>query len=43
MNQDAVYRLFVSTYHPNPNVHKQAELNIRNVSSKSFSLNSTLT
>lgn len=31
MDQDAVYQLFVSTYHPDPNVHKQAELNIRNV------------
>lgn len=32
MDQNAVYQLFVSTYHPDPNVHKQAELNIRNVS-----------
>lgn len=31
MDQNAVYQLFVSTYHPDPNVHKQAELNIRNV------------
>ncbi|GAA5795592.1 hypothetical protein HPULCUR_000953 [Helicostylum pulchrum] len=34
MNQDAVYRLFVSTYHPIPSVHKQAELNIRNIESQ---------
>ncbi|KAG2225799.1 hypothetical protein INT45_007043 [Circinella minor] len=31
MDQNAVYQLFVSTYHPDPNVHKQAELNIRNI------------
>jgi hypothetical protein len=32
MDQNTVYQLFVATYHPDPNVHKQAELNIRNVS-----------
>ncbi|KAI9492090.1 armadillo-type protein [Zychaea mexicana] len=31
MDQNAVYQLFVSTYHPDPNVHKQAELSIRNI------------
>ncbi|KAI9256941.1 putative nonsense-mediated mRNA decay protein [Sporodiniella umbellata] len=31
MDQDTVYQLFVATYHPDPNVHKQAELNIRNI------------
>ncbi|KAI8376325.1 armadillo-type protein [Radiomyces spectabilis] len=31
MDQNAVYQLFVATYHPDPNVHKQAELNIRNL------------
>ncbi|KAI8645751.1 armadillo-type protein [Parasitella parasitica] len=31
MDQNAVYQLFVSTYHPDPNIHKQAEINIRNV------------
>ncbi|KAI8394007.1 armadillo-type protein [Radiomyces spectabilis] len=31
MDQNAVYQLFVATYHPDPNVHKQAELNIRGV------------
>ncbi|CEP12645.1 hypothetical protein [Parasitella parasitica] len=31
MDQNAVYQLFVSTYHPDPNVHKQAEINIRNI------------
>lgn len=31
MDQNTVYQLFVATYHPDPNVHKQAELNIRNV------------
>jgi hypothetical protein len=31
MDQNSVYQLFVATYHPDPNVHKQAELNIRNV------------
>jgi hypothetical protein len=34
MDQNAVYQLFVATYHPDPNVHKQAELNIRNVKNK---------
>ncbi|KAK4514985.1 uncharacterized protein ATC70_002594 [Mucor velutinosus] len=34
MDQNAVYQLFVSTYHPDPNVHKQAELNIRNFESQ---------
>ncbi|KAI8100099.1 armadillo-type protein [Halteromyces radiatus] len=29
MDQNSVYQLFVATYHPDPNVHKQAELNIR--------------
>lgn len=33
MDQNTAYQLFVATYHPDPNVHKQAELNIRNVSS----------
>jgi hypothetical protein len=32
MDQNTVYQLFVATYHPDPNVHKQAELNIRGVS-----------
>jgi hypothetical protein len=32
MDQNTAYQLFVATYHPDPNVHKQAELNIRNVS-----------
>lgn len=40
MDQNAVYQLFVSTYHPDPNVHKQAELNIRNVSTCFYSGNS---
>ncbi|KAI8335415.1 armadillo-type protein [Chlamydoabsidia padenii] len=31
MDQNSVYQLFVATYHPDPNVHKQAELNIRSV------------
>ncbi|KAF7728772.1 hypothetical protein EC973_005610 [Apophysomyces ossiformis] len=31
MDQNTVYQLFVATYHPDPNVHKQAELNIRNI------------
>ncbi|KAI7906287.1 armadillo-type protein [Cokeromyces recurvatus] len=31
MDQNSVYQLFVATYHPDPNVHKQAELNIRNI------------
>jgi hypothetical protein len=31
MDASTVYQLFVSTYHPDPNVHKQAELNIRGV------------
>jgi hypothetical protein len=31
MDQNTVYQLFVATYHPDPNIHKQAELNIRNV------------
>ncbi|KAI8976256.1 armadillo-type protein [Pilobolus umbonatus] len=34
MDQNAVYQLFVATYHPDPSVHKQAELNIRNIESK---------
>ncbi|RUS23108.1 armadillo-type protein [Endogone sp. FLAS-F59071] len=29
MDLSTVYQLFVATYHPDPNVHKQAELNIR--------------
>ncbi|KAI8359819.1 armadillo-type protein [Blakeslea trispora] len=33
MDQNTVYQLFVATYHPDPNVHKQAELNIRNIES----------
>ncbi|SAM02255.1 hypothetical protein [Absidia glauca] len=31
MDQNTVYQLFVATYHPDPNVHKQAELNIRGI------------
>jgi hypothetical protein len=31
MDQNAVYQLFVATYNPDPNIHKQAELNIKNV------------
>ncbi|KAG2183579.1 hypothetical protein INT43_006585 [Umbelopsis isabellina] len=31
MDANTVYQLFVSTYHPDPNVHKQAELNIRGI------------
>ncbi|CAO0791888.1 unnamed protein product [Mucor circinelloides] len=31
MDQNTAYQLFVATYHPDPNVHKQAELNIRNI------------
>ncbi|KAI9277967.1 armadillo-type protein [Umbelopsis sp. AD052] len=31
MDASTVYQLFVSTYHPDPNVHKQAELNIRGI------------
>ncbi|CEP15700.1 hypothetical protein [Parasitella parasitica] len=31
MDQNTAYQLFVATYHPDPSVHKQAELNIRNV------------
>ncbi|CAO3652340.1 unnamed protein product [Cunninghamella blakesleeana] len=34
MDQNSVYQLFVSTYNPNPNVHKQAELNIRSIESQ---------
>ncbi|KAI9304897.1 armadillo-type protein [Cunninghamella echinulata] len=30
MDQNTIYQLFVATYHPDPNVHKQAELSIRN-------------
>ncbi|KAI9022225.1 armadillo-type protein [Phycomyces nitens] len=33
MDQNAVYQLFVATYQPDPNVHKQAELNLRTVES----------
>ncbi|KAI9486221.1 MAG: armadillo-type protein [Benjaminiella poitrasii] len=35
MDQNSVYQLFVATYHPDPNVHKQAELNIRNIEANS--------
>ncbi|ORZ05818.1 armadillo-type protein [Absidia repens] len=31
MDQNSVYQLFVATYNPDPNVHKQAELNIRSI------------
>ncbi|KAI8074983.1 armadillo-type protein [Gongronella butleri] len=31
MDQGQIYQLFVSTYHPDPNVHKQAELSIRSL------------
>ncbi|KAI8969324.1 armadillo-type protein [Mycotypha africana] len=31
MDQNSVYQLFVATYHPDPNIHKQAELNLRNI------------
>ncbi|SAM05668.1 hypothetical protein [Absidia glauca] len=34
MDQNTVYQLFVSTYNPDPNVHKQAELNIRGIESQ---------
>ncbi|CAO3651162.1 unnamed protein product [Cunninghamella echinulata] len=34
MDQNSVYQLFVATYNPNPNVHKQAELNIRSIESQ---------
>ncbi|KAI8976466.1 armadillo-type protein [Pilobolus umbonatus] len=30
MDLNTIYQLFVATYHPDPHVHKQAELNIRN-------------
>lgn len=33
MDQNTVYQLFLATYHPSPEVHKQAEINIRNVKS----------
>lgn len=36
MDQNTVYQLFVATYNPDPNVHKQAELNIRGVSKCTF-------
>ncbi|KAI9281483.1 armadillo-type protein [Sporodiniella umbellata] len=35
MDQNTVYQLFVATYHPDPNVHKQAEINIRNIEANS--------
>ncbi|RUS35493.1 armadillo-type protein [Jimgerdemannia flammicorona] len=31
MDLSTVYQLFVATYHPDPNVHKQAELSIRGI------------
>ncbi|CEG67025.1 hypothetical protein RMATCC62417_03509 [Rhizopus microsporus] len=31
MDQNTVYQLFVATYHSDPNIHKQAEINIRNI------------
>ncbi|KAI8335766.1 armadillo-type protein [Chlamydoabsidia padenii] len=34
MDQNTVYQLFVATYNPDPNVHKQAELNIRSIESQ---------
>ncbi|KAI9278056.1 armadillo-type protein [Sporodiniella umbellata] len=33
MDQNTAYQLFLATYHPSPEVHKQAETNIRNVES----------
>jgi hypothetical protein len=42
MDANTVYQLFVSTYHPDPNVHKQAELNIRGVSLKAITVRSSL-
>jgi hypothetical protein len=36
MDRNSVYQLFVATYHPDPNVHKQAELNIRSVSTVDY-------
>ncbi|KAG0800763.1 hypothetical protein G6F22_001907 [Rhizopus arrhizus] len=33
MDQNTVYQLFLATYHPSPEVHKQAEINIRNIES----------
>ncbi|KAI9483976.1 MAG: armadillo-type protein [Benjaminiella poitrasii] len=34
MDQNAVYQLFVSTYHPDPNVHRQAESSIGQIESQ---------
>ncbi|KAI8097286.1 armadillo-type protein [Halteromyces radiatus] len=31
MDQNSIYQLFVATYNPDPNVHKQAELSIRSI------------
>ncbi|KAI7872425.1 armadillo-type protein [Spinellus fusiger] len=33
MDQNTVYQLFVATYQPDPSVHKQAELSLRNIES----------
>ncbi|CAO3666961.1 unnamed protein product [Rhizopus stolonifer] len=33
MDQNNVYQLFLATYHPSPEIHKQAEINIRNIES----------
>ncbi|GAB5589961.1 Nonsense-mediated mRNA decay protein 5 [Umbelopsis nana] len=42
MDPNSVYQLFVATYHPDPNVHKQAELTIRNIESQNGFLTTVL-
>ncbi|KAI9283549.1 armadillo-type protein [Umbelopsis sp. AD052] len=42
MDPNSVYQLFVATYHPDPNVHKQAELTIRNIDGQNGFLTTVL-
>lgn len=42
MDPNSVYQLFVATYHPDPNVHKQAELTIRNIEGQNGFLTTVL-